>query len=188
MVTDPLVRLKAILSRLKHTTQINWAMNNTRPDSINIEMRGVKSCIPRACVFRRAREALAILNTSRPVNMAFTARDREKDSMPTGLNQPGRFSEKCGPRKANSPTSDNDAASSWVSKYSIWSNFRSTYPGMLVQGWKERLRRPVFGSIPPNSGISEWEWDENPGFFLKFTTYQNPLSSDINERINCTGT
>lgn len=71
----------------------------------------MKSPSPRACVCRRAKDALKILNTSRPVNMAFTARDREKDSVPIGLNQSGRFSLICGPCRANAPTSVSDVAS-----------------------------------------------------------------------------
>ena len=158
MVIGPLVTAKALLSaKLKHTIQTNWAIKNTRPDSINIEMRGVKFGIPRPCVCWTARDALAILNTNRPVNMAFTARDTEKDSMPMGVNQLGRFSTICCPCTAISPISTNDAASAWVSKRTVCSNFSSTYSGIWMLEWKEQLRQPIFGSTPPNSGISDWE-------------------------------
>ena len=45
--------------------------------------------------------------------MAFTARDKEKDSVPMAVNQPGRFAVPCtspGPSTANSPTSVKDVA------------------------------------------------------------------------------
>ena len=82
-------------------------------------MTSVKSDIFLACVCRRARDTLAILNTSRPVNMAFTARDKEKDSMPMGLNQLGRLAIICGPSTANSTLSVNDAPSAKISKLTV---------------------------------------------------------------------
>ena len=189
MAIAPLVTLKALLSvlNLKHMIQTNWTMNNTRPDSINIEMRDEKSCIPVACACRRARDALAILNTSRPVNMAFTARDTEKDSMPMGVNQIGGFWVFCGPSTAISPTSVNDVATAWVSKRSICSsNFSSTYPGILMLKWREQLQQPVVGSTPPNSGISEKN-ERKVQFSFRTGTYQNPLINGIDEGINYTG-
>jgi hypothetical protein len=118
MVIGPVITSKALLSVLKDMTKTNWTINNTRPDSTIIEMRGVKSCIPLACVSRRAKEALAILNTSRPVRMAFKARDTEREikpmGVPTGVNQPpGRFSTYCCPRIAISPTTVNPEASAF---------------------------------------------------------------------------
>ena len=37
-------------------------------------------------------DALTMLNTRRPVNIVFTARDKKKESMPIGVNEGGRFS------------------------------------------------------------------------------------------------
>ena len=74
-------------------------------------MMGLKSVIPGECQRRIARDVLTSLNTSRPVNIVFTARDKEKESMPIGVNQGGRISAFCGPSLANAPTSVNDVAS-----------------------------------------------------------------------------
>ena len=49
------------------------------------------------------RDVLTILNTRRPVNIVFTARDTEKESMPIGVNRGGRFSALCGPSSVNEP-------------------------------------------------------------------------------------
>ena len=45
------------------------------------------------------------------MNIVFTVRDKEKESMPIGVNKGGRFSAFCGPSSANVPTSVNDVAS-----------------------------------------------------------------------------
>ena len=139
-----------------------------------MEIRGVKSPIPREWVCRKARDALAILNTSRPVNMAFTARDREKESVPIGLNQTGMSSLRFGPWKANVPTSVSDVASDWVSKRTVLQTSATTYPRLLMLKWKELLPQPVVGSTPPNSGISERGWEENPGFIRVLRRTRTP--------------
>ena len=109
MVIGPLARARPTLFREKHMTQTNWAMKNIRPDSTKIEMIGFKSVIPPSPrESLSARDVLAILNTSRPESMAFTARDKEKDSVPKGINQPGWFAALF--VIANSPTSVNDVA------------------------------------------------------------------------------
>ena len=72
-------------------------------------MIGPKSVIPGERERRVARDipgrdVLTILNTRRPLNIVFTARDKEKESMPIGVNQGGRFSAFCGPSSVNEST------------------------------------------------------------------------------------
>ena len=92
------------------------------PDSTNIEMIGLTSVIPGERELRIARDVLTIFNTRRPVNIVFTARDKEKESVPIGVNQGGRFSAFCGPSSVNAPTSVNDVASQFdeVNKCIQW--------------------------------------------------------------------
>lgn len=80
------------------------------PDSISIDMRGRNSlfCLGESAC--SARDVLAILNTSRQVNMAFTTSDRVKDKSPMGVNQLGKSEAFCPPSAVNSPTKANDVA------------------------------------------------------------------------------
>ena len=76
----------------------------TTPNSTNIEMIGPKLVIPGKCKCWVARDVLTILNTKRPLNIVFTVRDKEKESIPIGVNQGRWFLAFCGPSLVNEHT------------------------------------------------------------------------------------
>ena len=126
---DRFTEIEAGICSTEEYDHINCTMKSITPDSINIDRTGRRLFFPLPLV---ARDALAILNTSKPVNMAFTTRDKETDRL---------------------------VLMKWLhlklASVECAVTFRLTYPEMLVLEWKEWLLRAFDDTILPNNDISE---------------------------------